>query len=173
MSQFVAEYDKYAYITDTSFMCWGNWKFCWHSAGIDINSQLICIVPLLSVIKYHLTRNYQYLWHARLILCVLNIQSSVEHVWNLMAHTKKPDLVFQRNGQVHLNWQSFQLIRLLAAEVCATAVVMLDTPCSEVECNITGNTLHSHVSPSFPLPCITMCHQVSTELYLIGYKITT
>ena len=31
-----------------------------------------------------------------------------------------------------------QFSRLLAAEVCASAVVMLDTPCSEVECKATG-----------------------------------
>ena len=29
----------------------------------------------------------------------------------------------------------------------------------------TGYPLHSHVSPSLPLPCVTVCHQVSTELY--------
>ena len=61
--------------------------------------------------------------------------------------------------------------RLLAAEVCASAavmVVMLDTPCSEVACNTTGYPLHSHVSPWLPLPCVTVCHQVSTELYYIS-----
>ena len=62
-----------------------------------------------------------------------------------------------------------QFSRLLAAEVCASAVVMvvmLDTSCSEVECKTTGYPLHSHVSPSLPLPCVTVCRQVSTELYL-------
>jgi len=36
----------------------------------------------------------------------LALQSSlvVEHVWKMMAHAQKPDLVFQRNGLVHLNW---------------------------------------------------------------------
>ena len=29
----------------------------------------------------------------------------------------------------------------------------------------TGYPLHSRVSPSLPLPCVTVCHQVSTELY--------
>jgi len=61
-----------------------------------------------------------------------------------------------------------RLSRLLAAEVCASAVVMvvmLDTPCFEVQCKTTGYPLHSHVSPSLPLPCVTVCHQVSTELY--------
>ena len=57
-----------------------------------------------------------------------------------------------------------QVSRLLAAEVCASAVVILDTPCSEVQCKTTGYPLHSHVSPSLPLPCVTVCHQVSTEL---------
>ena len=33
---------------------------------------------------------------------------------------------------VHLNWQGHQFSRLLAAEVCTSAVVMLDTPSSEV-----------------------------------------
>jgi hypothetical protein len=47
-------------------------------------------------------------------------------------HTRRPDFVFRRNGRVHLNRQGRQFSRLLAAEVCASAVVMLDTPCSEV-----------------------------------------
>ena len=48
----------------------------------------------------------------------------------VMAHAQKPDLVFQRNGRVHLYRQGCQISRLLAAEVCASAVVMLDRPCS-------------------------------------------
>ena len=43
-----------------------------------------------------------------------------------MAHAQKPDLVFQRNGRVHLYRRGCQFSRLLAAEVCASAVVMLD-----------------------------------------------
>jgi hypothetical protein len=49
-------------------------------------------------------------------------------VWNMMPHAQKPDFVFRRNGWVHLR----QFSRLLAAEVCASALVMLDTPRSEV-----------------------------------------
>jgi len=82
-----------------------------------------------------------------------------------MGHAQKPDFVFRRNGRVHLNRRGRQFSRLLAAEVCASAVVMLDTPCSEVQCKSTGYPLHSHVSPSLPLSCVTVCHQVSTELY--------
>ena len=60
-----------------------------------------------------------------------------------------------------------QFSRLLAAEVCASAVVMLDTHCSEVECKTTGYPLHSHFSASLPLPCVCVCHHISTELYHI------
>jgi len=48
-----------------------------------------------------------------------------------MAHAQKPDCFFRRNGRVHLNRRGRQFRRLLEAEVCASAVVMLDTPRSE------------------------------------------
>ena len=53
-------------------------------------------------------------------------------VSNVIAHAQKPDFVFRRNGRVHLNRQGRQFSRLLSAEVCASAVVMLDTLCFEV-----------------------------------------
>jgi len=56
----------------------------------------------------------------------------VEGSWNVIAHAQKPDFVFRRNGRVHLNRRGRQFSRLLAAEVCASAVVMLDRPCFEV-----------------------------------------
>jgi len=86
-----------------------------------------------------------------------------------MAHAQKPDFVFRRNGRVHLNRQGRQSSRLLAAEVWASAAVMLDTPSSEVVKG-TGYPLHSPVSPSLPLPCVTVCHHVSTGLYEVSSK---
>jgi len=71
----------------------------------------------------------------------------VDRVWNVMAHAQKPDFVFRRNGRVHLNRQGHQFSRLLAAEVCASAVVMLDTPCSEVVWRV----LATHSIRQFPL----------------------
>jgi hypothetical protein len=53
----------------------------------------------------------------------------VDCVWNVVAHAQKPDFVFRtspfKSAGTHFS-------RLLAAEVCASAVVMLDTPSSEV-----------------------------------------
>jgi hypothetical protein len=56
----------------------------------------------------------------------------VEASWNVMAHAQKPHFVFWRNGWVYLNRRGRQFSRILAAEVCASAVVMLGTTCSEV-----------------------------------------
>jgi hypothetical protein len=62
-------------------------------------------------------------------------------------HAQKPDFVFRRNGRVRLNRWGGQFSRLLAAEVSASAVVMLETPCSEVVWRV----LATHSIRQFPL----------------------
>ena len=87
-----------------------------------------------------------------------------------MAHVQKPEFVFPRNGRVHLNRWGRQFSRLLAVEECGSVVlmvVMLNRTRSEIKWNCTGYPLHSPVSPSLPLPCVTVCHQVPNELYCI------
>jgi len=82
-----------------------------------------------------------------------------------MAHAQKTNFVFRRNGRVHLNLRGLQLSRLLAAEVCASAYIFGNNagytmfPGSEKG---TGYPLHSPVSPLLPLPCVTVCHHIST-----------
>jgi len=71
----------------------------------------------------------------------------VDCVWNVMAHAQKPDFAFRRNGRVHLNRRGRQCSRLLAAEVCSSAVVMLDTPWSE----LVWRVLAAHSIFQFPL----------------------
>ena len=71
----------------------------------------------------------------------------VEASWSVMTHAKKPDFVFQRNGRVHLNRWGRQFSPLLTAKVCASAVVTLDTPCSEVVWRV----LATHSIRQFPL----------------------
>jgi len=103
----------------------------------------------------------------------------VDCIWNVMAHAQKPYFVFRRNGPVHLNRRGRQFSRLLAAEVCASAVVMLDTPCSEVVWRVLAiHSTHqfpvhfpSHVSPcaiTFQLDSgPTNCRFVYSNLYLL------
>jgi len=54
-----------------------------------------------------------------------------------------------------------QFSRLLAAEACASVVVMLETPCSKVAWRV----LATHSICQFPLPCITECHHIPTGVY--------
>ena len=110
--------------------------------------------------EHHFTRTWQF------VSLLGSCRFQLDCVWNVMAHAQKADFVFRKNGWVHLNRRGHQFSRLLAAEVCASAVVMLDTPCSEVVWRaLNGYPLHSPVSPSLPLPCVTVWHQVSTGLY--------
>ena len=89
----------------------------------------------------------------------------VDCVWNVMAHTQKPDFVFWRNGRVHLNRQGHQFCRLLAAEVCASAVVMLDTPSSKVVWRVLATHSIRQFLLHFPslVPCAITFQLVSTS----------
>jgi len=72
----------------------------------------------------------------------------VEASWNVMAHAQKPDFVSRtKRTSPFKSAGGRQFSRLLAAEVCASAVVMLDTPCSEVEWRL----LATHCIRQFPL----------------------
>jgi len=96
-------------------------------------------------------------------LCIVHDYSHlVEANWNVMAHAQKPDFVFRRKGRVHLNRRGRQFIRLLAAEVCASAVVMLATACSEVVWMV----LATHSIRQFPLhfPSLASLYAVTFEL---------
>jgi len=76
--------------------------------------------------------------------------AAVQVSWNVMAHAQKPVFVFQRNGRVHLNRRGRQFSRLLAAEVCASAVVILDAPCSEVVWRVLATHSIRQFSIHFP-----------------------
>jgi hypothetical protein len=74
--------------------------------------------------------------------------SIVDCIWNVMAHMQKPDFVFQQNGRVDLNRRGgHHFGQLLAAELCASAVVMLDTSFFEVMWRV----LATHSIRQFPL----------------------
>ena len=90
----------------------------------------------------------------------------VEASWNVMAHT--PDFVFRAKRTSPFKsarWGASVQSTTGTAEVCASAVVILDTLWSEVALKGTGYPLHSPVSPSLPLPCFTVCHHISGGVY--------
>ena len=100
---------------------------CW-TTTIECTPFLLFCLTVISVLS-HLSLGVRSTFIRSMFRIVLDC------VWNVVAHAQKPDFVFRGNGRVHLNRRGRQFSRLLAAEVCASAVlmvVMLDTPCSEV-----------------------------------------
>ena len=59
-----------------------------------------------------------------------------------------------------------QFSRLLAAEVCAISGSNAGYTMFRGSVKSTGYSLHSPVSPSLTLPCVTVCHHISTGLYV-------
>jgi hypothetical protein len=94
-----------------------------------------------------------------------------------MAHAQKPDFVFRRNGRVHLHRRGRQVSRLLAAEVCASALIggsNVGYTCSEVVRRVLAT--HSirqfpHHFPSHASPSAITFQLESTNQILIGTKV--
>ena len=94
--------------------------------------------------------------------------AAVEASWNVMAHAQKPDLAFLRNGWVHLNRlgasvQSTTGSRGVRISGSNAGYTMF---CGSVKS--TGYPLHSPVSTSLPLPCVNVCHRISTGAYPVS-----
>ena len=94
--------------------------------------------------------------------CILVVKRrmTVEATWNVMAHAQKPDFVFWQNGRVHLNRRGASVVRGVRISGSNAGYTMFRGSVKG-----TGYPLRPPVSPSLPLPCITMCHHISTEVY--------
>jgi len=110
----------------------------------------------------HTCKHFEQMSRVGVCVCVCVLERvcvsgyKVEASWNVMAHAQKPVFVFWRNERVHLNRRGRQFSRLLAAEVCTSVVVMLDTLCSEVVWRV----LATHSIRQFPLhfpSCASLC----------------
>jgi hypothetical protein len=80
----------------------------------------------------------------------------LEHVWNVIAHAQKPDLVFQRNGRVHLNRRGSRFSRLLEVEECGSAgrpwIDHVPRHSARVVATLSNRLFHLHF-PSHASPC--------------------
>jgi hypothetical protein len=74
------------------------WHTVTHRRGSEAETGEWSTYPVL----FTLPRNMVY---PALLLLMRTPRRPVEHVWNVMAQAQIPDLVFQRNGRVHLNWR--------------------------------------------------------------------
>jgi len=90
-----------------------------------------------------------------------------------MTHAQKPDFVFRRNGRIHLNRPGgVSSVDYWQPRCAASAVVMLDTSCSE----IVRRVLATHCIRQFPLhfpyrasPCAITFQLDSATLRLLPH----
>ena len=112
--------------------------------------------------------------HSTIILKINENQtflySIIDCIWNVMAQAQKPDFVFRQNGRVHLNRRGASVQSTTGNRVVRISGSNAGYTMFRGSVKSTGYPLHSPVSPSLPLPCVTVCHHISTELYLWNKK---
>jgi len=104
-------------------------------------------------------------------------------VWNVTAHAQKPDFVLLRlkcDGTCAEIWFSLSAkltspfnsaggvssVDYWQPRCCASAVVMMDTPCSEAVWGVLATHWIRQFPLHFPLPqCVTVCHHISFGFY--------
>jgi len=82
-----------------------------------------------------------------------------------MTHAQKPDFVFRRNVRVHLN-QRRESVQSTAGSR-GVSISGSNAGCAMFRGSVNSicYPLHWPVSPSFPLPYVTVCHHISTGVY--------
>jgi hypothetical protein len=81
-------------------------------------------------------------------------------------HTRsKPEFVFRRNGRVHLNRRGASVQSTTGSRGVRISGSNAGYTMFRGSVKSTGYPLHSPVSPSLPLPCVTVCHHIATGLY--------
>ena len=103
--------------------------------------------------------------HPPFYKCVLYHVSVVDCVWNVMAHAQKPDFVFRLKGRVHLNLQGGSVQWNTGNRVVRISSSNAGYTMFRGSVKSTAYPIHLPVSPSLPLPCITLCHHISAGLY--------
>jgi len=83
-----------------------------------------------------------------------------------MAHAQKPDFVYRRNGRVHLNRRGASVQSTIGIQGVRISGSNAGYTMFRDSVKGTGYPLHSPVSPSLALPYVTVCHHISTEVYL-------
>ena len=84
-----------------------------------------------------------------------------------MAHAQKPDFVFRaKRTSTFKSAGGRQFSGLMAAEVCGISGSNAGYTMFRGSVKGTGYSLHSSVPPSLPLLCVTVCHHISTGVYL-------
>jgi len=111
------------------------------------------------------------------MICVQQIGAScgmaflVDCVWNVMAHAQKPDFVFRQKRTSPFKSAGTSVQSTAGSRVVPIRGSNAGYTMFRGSVKGTGYPLHSPVSPSLLLPCVTVCHHISTGLYICKRKI--
>jgi hypothetical protein len=89
----------------------------------------------------------------------------IDCIWNVMAHAQKTDFFFRRNGRVPFKSAGASVQSTTGNRGVRISHSNVDYTTFRGSVKSTGYPLHSLVSPSLPLPCVTVCHHISVGLY--------
>jgi len=106
------------------------------------------------------------LWPVFFPQCFPHLSRVVDCVWNVMAHGQKPDFIFRRNGRVHLNRRGTSVQSTTGSRGVRISGSNAGYTMFWGSVKSTGHPFHSPVSPSLPLPCVTVRHHISIGVYL-------
>ena len=119
---------------------------------------------------------YSHTWsvHSEIYVYILppRRHQAIDCVWNVMAHAQKPDFVFLRNGRVYLNRPGASVQSTTGSRVLRISGSNAGYTMFRGSVKGTGYPLHSPVSPTLLLPCVTVCHYISTALYHLQWHYT-
>jgi hypothetical protein len=90
----------------------------------------------------------------------------IDCVWNVMAHAQKECFVLRRNRRVHLNGRGASVLSTTGSRGVRIGGSNSGYNMFRGSVKGTDYPLHSPVSPSLSLPCVTVCQRISTELYV-------
>ena len=83
----------------------------------------------------------------------------------ITTHAQKPDFVFRRNGRVHLNRRGASVQSTTGSRGVRISGSNAGYAMFRGSVKSTGYPLHLPVSPSLPLPCVTVYHHISTGVH--------
>jgi len=96
--------------------------------------------------------------------------SCVDCVWNVMAHVQEPDFIFRQKRTSPFKSMGASVQSTTGSQDVHISDGNAGYTMFQGSVKSTGYPLHSPVSPSLPLPCVTVCHHVSAGLYITVWK---
>ena len=95
-----------------------------------------------------------------------------DYVWNAMAHAQKPDFVFRRNGPSPFKSAGVSVQSTTGSRGVRISGSNAGYTMFRGSVKGTGYPLHSPVSSSLPLPCVTVWHHVNLNSKTLLYSVS-